>query len=207
MVSFASMFARDASFWLVRRLVDGPIVDPMMRHWSLTTTVKERSWWICVFMLGGRHVYIFWRYRLFLVPSATRYFQPLTSPERLPAQIEKLLVASRKELRSFHPMTHSPEDVSPDFWVDSPEEKVDSPGPRVDSPGLRVDSPGLIKPWIILTFCWLNLSNIRHLTFPNLWRCQLIVEFNLSRVYCKRTLPMDTSIYHAANRIYVSRET
>ena len=43
----------------------------------------------------------------------------------------------------------SPEDVSPNFWVDSPEEKVDSPGPRVDSLGLRVDSPGLIKSRLI----------------------------------------------------------
>ena len=108
------------------------------------------------------------------------------------------------ELRSFRPMAHSPEDVSADLRVDSPEKKVDSPGPGVDSPGLRVDSPGLIKSWIILMFCWLNLSNIEHLTFPNLWRCQLTVEFNLSRVYCKRTLPMDTSIYHAANRHFVS---
>ena len=44
-------------------------------------------------------------------------------------------------------------------------------------------------------FCWLNL--IKHITFNisklNLWRCQLIVEFNLSRVYCKQT-----SMYHAA---------
>ena len=51
--------------------------------------------------------------------------------------------------RSFRPMTHSPEDVSPDLRVDSPEKKVDSPEPRVDSPGLRVDSPGLIKSRLI----------------------------------------------------------
>ena len=40
--------------------------------------------------------------------------------------------------------------------------------------------------------------------FPNLWQCQLTVEFNLSRIYCKQMLPMDTSIYHAANRHFVS---
>ena len=67
------------------------------------------------------------------------------------------------------------------------------------SPGRRVDSPGLIKSWIILMFCWLNLSNIKHLTFPNPWRYQLTVEFNLSRVYCKRTLPMDCCAFSACS--------
>jgi len=84
------------------------------------------------------------------------------------------------------------------------KKKVDSPGPRVDLPQLRVDSPGLIKSWIILMFCWLDLSNIKHLTFPGLWRCQLTIEFNLSHIYCKQMLPMDASIYHAANRHFVS---
>ena len=106
-------------------------------------------------------------------------------------QCFKRLCSEMFAMRSFRPMAHSPEDVSPALRVDWPEKKVASPRPRVDSPGRRVDSPGLIKSWIILMFCWLNLSNIKHLTFPNLWRYQLTVEFNLSRVYCKRTLPMD----------------
>ena len=67
------------------------------------------------------------------------------------------------ELRSVRPMAHSPEDVPLYLRVDSPEKKVDSLGPRVDS-------SGLIKSWIILMFYWLNLSNIKHLTFSNLWR-------------------------------------